>query len=301
MSRTSRAVIVAVTALVVALSSSTVATAEDTYYRVNTNPGHGLNVRTGPGEQYPVLKTLPRGVMVPILCTEYDAQGRLWDKIQEPNSWVLDSYVYTGRSQPVAGRCGHTSEPAPDGFVHQNVPAWVLALRWLTDQGGRYWFTDGDEMTEQLRGHDPWLREITRQIEANELPFTGRLSKSLMDPAEFYRAVWRDPDNLWRFLKGEDMGDEAAVTFLGSYWMDYRVERLDDGKVRVTYDIHNKTTGESFTRIPPVCYWLDCPVPDRLDHPMQEQWVHMTHEFTAVYPLSCEVSGLRCPPEQRPI
>ncbi|MFE4551210.1 MULTISPECIES: SH3 domain-containing protein [unclassified Streptomyces] len=74
-------------------------------------PGTSLNVRSGPGTHYPIVRTLPAGSSVPIYCqcpgetvSGYYGTTNIWDNIAN-GQFVSDAYVKTGSDGYVAGRC----------------------------------------------------------------------------------------------------------------------------------------------------------------------------------------------------
>ncbi|MBQ1113332.1 SH3 domain-containing protein [Streptomyces sp. C3-3] len=74
-------------------------------------PGHRVNVRTGPGTNYRIVRTLPYGQKIPIYCqkpgewvTGPYGTSNLWDNIAN-GQFVADAYVYTGRDGYIAPRC----------------------------------------------------------------------------------------------------------------------------------------------------------------------------------------------------
>ncbi|MFF3512678.1 SH3 domain-containing protein [Streptomyces sp. NPDC002573] len=80
------------------------------YYSVA--PGVRLNVRSGPGTGYGVVRVLPEGAKVPIYCqtpgttvTGPYGTSNIWDSIDD-GEYVADSYVHTGSDGYVASRCG---------------------------------------------------------------------------------------------------------------------------------------------------------------------------------------------------
>ncbi|WHM37337.1 peptidase [Streptomyces sp. BPTC-684] len=86
--------------------------AEATTKRYPVAPGVRVNVRSGPGTGYPVVKVLPAGVSVPINCqcpgtTVSGPYGttNIWDNIAN-GQYVSDAYVKTGSDGYVAVRCG---------------------------------------------------------------------------------------------------------------------------------------------------------------------------------------------------
>jgi uncharacterized protein YraI len=81
-----------------------------TYYSVA--PGVRLNVRSGPGTGYNIVRTLAEGAKVPIYCqtpgtsvTGTYGTSNIWDNI-DSGEYVSDAYVHTGSDGYVAARCG---------------------------------------------------------------------------------------------------------------------------------------------------------------------------------------------------
>ncbi|MET8246790.1 SH3 domain-containing protein [Streptomyces sp. NPDC005202] len=80
------------------------------YYQVA--PGVRLNVRSGPGTSYSIVRVLPEGASVPIYCqtpgstvTGPYGTSTIWDNIGN-GEYVSDAYVKTGSDGYVAPRCG---------------------------------------------------------------------------------------------------------------------------------------------------------------------------------------------------
>ncbi|MGW3123383.1 SH3 domain-containing protein [Streptomyces sp. NPDC001107] len=85
------------------------ATATVRYYSVA--PGVRLNVRSGPGTSYGIVRVLPEGAKVPIYCqtpgtsvTGPYGTSNVWDNISN-GQYVSDAYVLTGSDGYVADRC----------------------------------------------------------------------------------------------------------------------------------------------------------------------------------------------------
>ncbi|MFD3820698.1 SH3 domain-containing protein [Streptomyces rubiginosohelvolus] len=84
-------------------------TASGTRYPIA--PGYRVNVRTGPGTSYRIVRTLPYGQKIPIYCQKPGERvtgpygtSNLWDNIAN-GQFVADVYVYTGRDGYIAPRC----------------------------------------------------------------------------------------------------------------------------------------------------------------------------------------------------
>ncbi|MYW43349.1 SH3 domain-containing protein [Streptomyces sp. SID161] len=75
-------------------------------------PGVRLNVRSGPGTGYNLVRVLPEGVRVPIYCQTPGTKvsgpygtTAVWDLIDN-GEYVSDAYVHTGSDGYIAARCG---------------------------------------------------------------------------------------------------------------------------------------------------------------------------------------------------
>ncbi|MEV0180707.1 SH3 domain-containing protein [Streptomyces sp. NPDC050625] len=90
--------------------ATTAAAASLRYYSVA--PGLRLNVRSGPGTSYNIVRVLPEGAKVAIYCQSpgtwvsgYYGTTNIWDNIDN-GEYVSDAYVNTGSDGYVAPRCG---------------------------------------------------------------------------------------------------------------------------------------------------------------------------------------------------
>ncbi|MDV9174191.1 SH3 domain-containing protein [Streptomyces sp. W16] len=75
-------------------------------------PGISVNVRSGPGTSYTIVRVLPEGSRVPIYCqtpgttvSGYYGTTNIWDNISN-GEYISDAYVNTGSDGYVASRCG---------------------------------------------------------------------------------------------------------------------------------------------------------------------------------------------------
>ncbi|MER5442222.1 peptidase [Streptomyces sp. NPDC002790] len=90
-------------------AQSVEAAAASMYYPVA--PGYNVNVRSGPGTQYRVVRVLPLSAKVPIFCQKPGqavagpyGTSRIWDNVGV-GEYVSDTYVKTGSDGYVAPRC----------------------------------------------------------------------------------------------------------------------------------------------------------------------------------------------------
>ncbi|MFE7410980.1 peptidase [Streptomyces laurentii] len=74
-------------------------------------PGVRVNVRSGPGTIYEIVKILPLGASVPVNCqrrgetvTGPYGTSNIWDNIAN-GQYVSDTYVHTGSDGYVAAPC----------------------------------------------------------------------------------------------------------------------------------------------------------------------------------------------------
>ncbi|MEU9989983.1 SH3 domain-containing protein [Streptomyces sp. NPDC048045] len=92
-----------------AAETAAVATESLRYYSVA--PGVRLNVRSGPGTNYNLVRVLPEGAKVHIYCQSPGTAvagpygtSNIWDNISN-GEYVSDAFVQTGTDGYVAGRC----------------------------------------------------------------------------------------------------------------------------------------------------------------------------------------------------
>ncbi|MFE2432110.1 SH3 domain-containing protein [Streptomyces sp. NPDC059373] len=95
-------------ALVLVVGTATSASASTTY---QVAPNVRLNVRSGPGTSYPVVRVLPYDAKVIIYCQSpgttvngYYGTSSIWDNISS-DQFISDAYVDTGSDGYITGRC----------------------------------------------------------------------------------------------------------------------------------------------------------------------------------------------------
>ncbi|MFI6691673.1 SH3 domain-containing protein [Streptomyces sp. NPDC050433] len=74
-------------------------------------PGYRVNVRSGPGTQYSLVRVLPYNATVPVYCQKPGERvsgpygsSNIWDNIAN-GEFVSDAYVKTGSDEYIAPRC----------------------------------------------------------------------------------------------------------------------------------------------------------------------------------------------------
>jgi uncharacterized protein YraI len=79
--------------------------------RYSVAPGYRLNVRSGPGTNFGIVRVLPYNATVPINCQTPGewisgpyGTTNIWDNIAN-GEWVSDAYVLTGSDGYVTIRC----------------------------------------------------------------------------------------------------------------------------------------------------------------------------------------------------
>lgn len=282
-------------ALALIAGTTPVANAIDRGVIVDTENGGNATVRSAPSTRAGEVATLSNGTRLPDAeCLVRTADTTVWTKLTGERYIRADLTGFDTRLPS----CG--SAPRPDVAQestprqHEDVFPAELVDRWRTDHGGDYYFTDGDIVTEQLRS-DPWITALTESIRRHHVPPSGHWHKSVMEPRELVRATARDIPGVLGYLTSLDTSD-AAITIFGSYSLRYKVERLGPTQYHVTYDIYNKMSQSSATRVPVICYEWECELPF-LNHPPQTHWVHMTQviEPDPDYALVCEFTPGLCP------
>ncbi|MDT7845170.1 SH3 domain-containing protein [Streptomyces justiciae] len=107
---TRRSVLLAgATGAFITVSAAATADAAVRYYPVA--PGYRVNVRSGPGTSYPIVRVLPEGAQVAILCqtpgttvTGPYGTSNIWDCIYS-GEYISDTYVQTGSDGYIRPRC----------------------------------------------------------------------------------------------------------------------------------------------------------------------------------------------------
>ncbi|MFG3207182.1 SH3 domain-containing protein [Streptomyces sp. NPDC048192] len=86
-------------------------TAESAVRTYPVAPGVRLNVRSGPGTNYSIIRVLTEDTRVPIFCqtpgttvTGPYGTSNIWDNINN-GEYVSDAYVQTGSDGYIASRC----------------------------------------------------------------------------------------------------------------------------------------------------------------------------------------------------
>ena len=94
------------------MGTAATANAAATVHYYDVAPDVRLNVRSGPGTQYGIVRVLPLGAKVPIYCqtpgttvSGYYGTSNIWDNIDD-GEFVSDTYVNTGSDGYIASRCG---------------------------------------------------------------------------------------------------------------------------------------------------------------------------------------------------
>ena len=113
-SRRRRAVLLAgaaTGALLMGMGAAATPSAAATVQYYPVAPNTQLNVRSGPGTSYPLVRVLPVGASVPIFCQRpgttvsgYYGTSNIWDNI-DSGQYVSDAYVNTGSDGYIAPRC----------------------------------------------------------------------------------------------------------------------------------------------------------------------------------------------------
>jgi RHS repeat-associated protein len=158
-----------------------------------------------------------------------------------------------GGSDPDAGDDDGDSSGAGPSKPGDDTSPWKLGLEWLTGRGDRtHNFGDGDPMTELLQQHSHIqdTRELIADSIANGGPYEGSNDYNL-GGLQGVAKYLRDYSTL---LTGGLTGN-LAVTYLGSYHLDYSVTSVsNDGSATVNFHVTNTSSIESATHPPVVGY-----------------------------------------------
>lgn len=131
---------------------------------------------------------------------------------------------------------------------------WDVGVEWLTGSGPRHHeFRPRDPFTELLQPHE--------HIEATRIMIANRVRSGDLNPGrnDYYLGGWqgvpkyfRDYSTLLTFGRTGNL----AVTYLGSYRLDYCVTNVDanSGTAEVLFRVENESTLASATHPPVIGY-----------------------------------------------
>lgn len=197
--------------------------------------------------------------------TEEQAKAAGYDGFKPAGS-ILDNATIGGKT----GENGKTSVylgygPNDFSFTHPNsTPTPVdVGIEWLSGEGPRHRdFSDGDLFTEMLKQHyhiqetkemitlGIWLSDKRRESFSIDMPFTeGKNPYSLGG----FDGVSKYIDDYSTLLTGGAKGN-LAVTFLGSYGLEWKVLSKDGNTATIQFVVTNSSTMQSASRPPVIGY-----------------------------------------------
>lgn len=141
------------------------------------------------------------------------------------------------------------------GLAQQGGPSpWEVGWEWLTGDGPRHRdFTNGDQFTEMLRQHDHVA--ATRGIILGRIANSGKLTGSNPYSLSGIQGVGKYLKDYSTLLTGGTTGN-LAVTYLGSYVLNWEVTAINGNLATVLFTVNNSSTIQSATR-PPVLGYTD--------------------------------------------
>jgi hypothetical protein len=137
-----------------------------------------------------------------------------------------------------------------------NTSPWQLGWQWVTGTGPRVQnFSTGDPMTVMLQQHEHI--QDTRNIIANNVATGGQLQGNNNYDLSGFQGVPKYVRDYSTLATGGLSGN-LAVTYLGSYRLNYNVTGIDaaSGTARVNFHVENPSTITSGLR-PPVLGYTD--------------------------------------------
>ena len=153
------------------------------------------------------------------------------------------------------GLIGDSSrDAAAPNNAGNNTSAWELGVQWLTGNGPRQQnFKDGDPMTALLQQHSHV--QDTRTMIANNIANGGDLKGSKNYDLGGIAGVSKYLKDYSTLATGGLTGN-LAVTYLGSYNLDYNVTgiNLENGTATVQFHVTNDSTINSATHPPWIGY-----------------------------------------------
>ena len=141
---------------------------------------------------------------------------------------------------------------SPNSGGNSTTP-WQLGVQWLTGNGPRVqYFSDGDPLTQLLQQHSH-IQDV-RLLIANNIATGGSLSgrkNYYVGGVDGVGKYLKDYSTLLTFGQTGNL----AVTYLGSYQLDYAVTGvLSDGTATVQFHVYNPSRISSATHPPIIGY-----------------------------------------------
>jgi hypothetical protein len=139
-----------------------------------------------------------------------------------------------------------------DDASSQGVTPWDVGVEWLTGTGPRHRnFTNGDVFTEMLRQHDHVL--------STKASIPGMIANGTMKGSAPYRLS--GVQGVGKYVKDYSTlatfgtTGNLAVTYLGSYNLQWNVSAVNGNSATVMFTVNNSSTIQSATRPPVIGYY----------------------------------------------
>jgi len=174
------------------LAAASTASAADGYL-VDTGNEKNLIMRAGPDIEQPEIGKLRTRVdRVTITCTTYNDKGQLWDNIgtRDKPKFVLDKWVRTGSTKPVAPDCKELETPQRATPIPQTEPGRPV-INCFTHRHGT-----GFKVPALVRESNPVYSEAKDIV---ELPFKDKGSLLVRGLKKFDKAEYRTKTEIWRY------------------------------------------------------------------------------------------------------
>ncbi len=150
---------------------------------------------------------------------------------------------------------GSQSQDKSSNESSHTITPFGMGIEWLTGVGERHrTFVDGDYFTEKLREHEHIRRvkkEIAKQIKKGHLSSKGKGG---------FEYGLNGVQGVWKYIKDYStlstfgLTSNLAVTYLGSYNLQWSVIKIEGNTAIVLFDVNNASTIESGTRPPIIGY-----------------------------------------------
>ena len=183
------------------------------------------------------------------------------------NAKIGDTYMHSEYGEVTYSKNGWGNDSSGiilnDVFLGANeMTPFDVGVEWLTGTGPRHRdFFTGDTFTEMLRNHDHvqnTLNIISRKLASDEKIY-GYHNYSLAG----LQGVGKYVKDYSTLLTAGQTGN-LAVTYLGSYRLNYTVSNIDvqRGTARIHFIVNNSSSLQSATRPPVIGYsdaWINGP------------------------------------------
>jgi len=179
------------------------------------------------------------------------AKAAGYDDYKAPGSIIDNSRIGGGELGSVY--LGNSKNDVSYTTPNKTVTPFQVGTEWLSGEGPRHRdFTSGDYFTELLKQHDHV--GATKDIILGRIANGGELTGKNPYELDGVQGVGKYIKDYSTLLTAGQTGN-LAVTYLGSYTLNWNVTGINNGSATVLFTVNNTSTMQSASRPPIIGYY----------------------------------------------